>query len=209
MAKAKWDPNKVIASIHALEKHGEDLTCSHVKEIDSALVGAANSYFGNWGAALEAAGFDPVEIRRISQQRRKEKVRKWSENKVLEEIREVAKIEPDISFAYMKEKYSSLVAAASNYVGSWKNALEMLGFDYNEVQRKGREARIEREASWYRDMLVQRLEKMGVRDSATLRAQNPQFHKILMDHFKTWAQVMKHKNRDRNSGAHHGAGPTP
>jgi hypothetical protein len=197
MAKAKWDPQTVINRILALDKLGEDLTCTHVKEIDSALVGAANSYFGNWRAALEAAGLDYAEIRRISQQRRKEKVRKWSENKVLEEIREVAKNEPDISFAYMKEKYSSLVAAASNYVGSWKNALEMLGFDYAEVQRKGREARIERESLWYKDMLILKLDKLGVRDSATLKAQYPDFHKVLMTHFKSWAQVMKHKNQNK------------
>jgi hypothetical protein len=206
MAKAKWDAETVIKRILALEDLGEDLTCSHIKEIDSALVGASISYFGNWGSALEAAGLDYSEIRKISKLRRKEKVRKWSENKVLEEIREVAKTEPDISYAYMKEKHSSLVAAASNYVGSWKKALEEIGFDYSEVQRKGREARIERETMWYKDLLVERLEKLGVRDSATLKAQNPAFYKILMDHFKSWARVMKHKNRDKDSSSEDNSG---
>ena len=81
-------------------------------------------------------------------------------------------------------------------MGSWKKALEQLGFDYSEVQRKGREARIERETMWYKDLLVERLDKMRIRDAATLKAQHPEFHKILMDHFKSWAQVMKHKNRN-------------
>jgi hypothetical protein len=73
----------------------------------------------------------------------------------------------------------------------------MLGFDYAEVQRKGREARIERESLWYKDMLIQKLDRLGVRDSATLKAQYPDFHKVLMAHFKSWAQVMKHKNRNK------------
>lgn len=197
MAKAKWDPETVIKRILALDNLGEDLTCSHVKDIDSALVGAAISYFGNWGAALEAAGLDYAEIRKLSKERRKEKVRKWSEKKVIEEIRDVAATEDDISYAYMKEKYSSLVAAASNYVGSWKKALEMLGFDYAEVQRKGRLARIERETTWYKDIIVERLDKLGIRDAATLKAQQPEFHALLLKHFKSWAQVMKYKNRDK------------
>ena len=62
MAKAKWDADKVIKRILALDDLGQDLTCSNVKEIDSALVGAAISYFGNWGSALEAAGLDYAEI---------------------------------------------------------------------------------------------------------------------------------------------------
>lgn len=192
MAKPKWDEETIIKRILALENIGEDLTCSHVKGIDSALVGAAISYFGNWGVALEAAGLDYSEIRKISKERRSEKVRKWSVNKVLEEIREVAKVEEDISYAFMKEKYSSLVAAASNYVGSWKKSIEMLGFDYNEVLRKGRMARVNREKTWYRELLAERLEKTGITTSAALKEKNPKLHQMLMTHFKSWSRAMEH-----------------
>lgn len=191
MAKVKWDQDAIIRRIHALRDVGEDLTCTSVKSIDSALVGAAIAYFGNWGAALEAAGLDPLEIRRISRERRSDKVRKWSVNKVLEEIREVASTEEDLSYNYMKEKYSSLVAAATNYCGSWKNAIEQLGLDYNEVQRKGRAARGDREKAWYRDLLLARLRKLGVTDAKTLRRKDPRFYSLLIKHFKTWPRAMQ------------------
>ena len=192
MAKPKWDQETIIKRILALQDLGEDLTCSHVKDIDSALVGAAISYFGNWGAALEAAGLNYAEIRKISKSRRREKVSKWTVNKVLEEIRQIAEEEEDISYTYMKEKHSSLVAAASNYVGSWQKAVEMVGLDYDEVKKKGRKARVEREKAWYRELLIERLRGMKITDSAELRKQNPEFHKLIMSHFKSWSKAMEH-----------------
>lgn len=48
-SRTKWNKKEVIDRILVLQKLDEDLTYSHVKEIDSALVGAAISYFKNWG----------------------------------------------------------------------------------------------------------------------------------------------------------------
>jgi hypothetical protein len=190
-AKTKWDRQVIIKCILKLRDLGEDLTYTRVKEIDSALVGAAVSYFGNWSAALEAAGLDYAEIRSVSMKRRSEKVRKWSINKVLEEIREVEKNEDDLSNAFMKEKHSSLVAAANNYIGSWKKALEMCGFDYAEIQRKGRAKRHEREKSWYRSLLLERLGKMGTLDERVIKNRAPKLHKMVVQHFSTWNKAVK------------------
>lgn len=191
MAKSKWDEETIIKRILMLESLEEDLACSHVKQIDSALVGAAISYFGNWGAALRAAGLDYDEIRKVSKARRSEKVRKWSINKVIEEIREIAKEEDDLSYAYMKEKYSSLVAAAGNYVGSWKQTIEMCGFDYGEVLRTGRKKRIERERAWYRGLLLERLAKLKTVDENKVKELEPRFHRLLMDYFPNWRKVIR------------------
>jgi hypothetical protein len=189
--KTKWDRQVIIKCILKLRDLGEDLTYTRVKEIDSALVGAAVSYFGNWGAALEAAGLDYAEIRDISMKRRSDKVRKWSINKVLEEIREIEKNENDLSNAFMKEKHSSLVAAANNYIGSWKKALEMCGFDYVEIQKKGRAKRLEREKSWYCSLLLERLDKMGTLDERVIKSRSPKFHKMIIQHFSTWNKAVK------------------
>lgn len=204
MSKVRWDEETIIRRIHSLESVGEDLTCSHVKEIDSALVGAAISYFGNWGAALEAAGLDYAEIRISSKRRRAEKVRKWSVDKVLEEIAEVAKKEDDLSYALMKEKYSALVAAASNYVGSWKKALEMIGLDYSEILRKGRSRRISREKAWYRELLLERMAGMPA-DEAAVKRINPKFHELIVSQFSTWEKAMsglsKYRKKKKEASA--------
>ncbi len=198
MAKAKWDETTIIKRILMLSELDEDLSCSHIKEIDSALVGAAISYFGNWSAALDAAGLDHEQIRIKSIMKRSEKVRKWSINKVLEEIREVVKTEDDLSYAYMKEKHSSLVAAASNYIGSWKKALEMCGYDYAEVLRTGREKKLEREKSWYKNLLLERLDKIGSLDEKMIAKTHPRFHKMLISQFSSWNKVVRAvKSRDK------------
>ncbi|MFA6449552.1 MAG: hypothetical protein WCX65_08795 [bacterium] len=195
--KMKWDKKVIIERIRVLEKLDENLTYTHVKETDSALVGAAVKYFGNWGAALEAAGLDYAEIRALSKERRNEKVRKWSINKVIEEIREVAKVEEDLSNAYMKEKHSSLVAAASNYIGSWKKAVEMCGFDYAEIQKRGRRMRQEREKSWYRSLLLDRLDKLGTFNERDVRNAHPDFYKLILLYFSSWNKAVK-SLKDRN-----------
>jgi len=189
MAKPKWDEETIIRRILMIKGLDEDLTCAHVREIDSALVGAAISYFGSWGAALRAAGLDYDEVRRLSKKRRAEKVRRWSIDKVLGEIRELAAREDDLSYAFMKEKHSSLVAAAGNYIGSWKKALEMCGFDYGEVLRNGRAKRAEREKEWYRDLLLGRLEALGTLDEDAVAAAHPKFHKLLLDRFSNWRKI--------------------
>ncbi len=191
MAKTKWDRDKIVKRILTLQRLDEDLTCSHVKEIDSALVGAAISYFKNWGAALEASGLDYDEIRKLSKQRRNEKVKKWSTEKVLEDIRRVAETEDDISHAFMKEKHPTLVAAATNYIGSWKKAIELAGLDYDEIIIKGRRLRAERKNEWYRMLLVERLAKMNIADEKVLQERNPEFHKRIIKYFGDWRTALR------------------
>ncbi|MFC1474924.1 hypothetical protein ACFLQK_02655 [bacterium] len=204
MAKTKWDRETIIKRILALEDLDEDLTCSNVKEIDSALVGAAISYFGNWSEALKASGLDYEEIQKLSKQRRREKVRKWSEEKVLEDIRKVAETEEDLSCAYMKEKYSTLVAAASNYIGSWKKALEMLGFDYSEVLRIGRQKRKEREKAWHQTLLLERMDKLKTLDENLIKEKEAQFHAKVLECFSSWRKAVlelkKWRGEKENNG---------
>lgn len=204
MAKSKWSREKIIDRIHKLEELGVDLTCSQAKEIDSALVGAATAYFGSWKAAVEAAGYDYRRIRKISEKRRQEKVRKWTEKKVLEEITEIARVEKDLSNAFMKEKHPALVAAASNYFGSWKKALEELGFDYNQVLRTGREEKARRQKNWYRRLLLERLEKMNTLDEKIIAARQTEFHKALLHYFSDWRTVVRELKKMRENPGDNG-----
>lgn len=197
----KWDEDTIKKRILQLHEAGEELTNSRVKEIDSKLVGAAISFYGNWGDAVRAAGLDYDEIRRESRRQRSEKVRKWTSERVIDEIKAVAEKEGDISYAFMKEKHSALVAAACNYVGSWKQALELAGFNYNDVQKNGRKARDERQKAWYCELLLDRLEKLMPVDSAAVRDKNPKFHKQVLSRFKSWAKAMDElKKREEVKG---------
>ncbi len=199
MAKARWSKEKIIDRILKLYELDVDMTCATVKKTDSALVGAATRYFGSWGAAIKAAGLDYSNIRRISETRRKEKVRVWTEGKVLQDIQAVAEKEKDLSNAFMKEKYPALVAAASNYFGSWKKALEKLGYDYNEVICIGREEKAKRRKNWYRHLLLERLKKMDTLDEREIKKKAPDFHKMLLKYFSNWRNVVKELKKLRKN----------
>ena len=189
MARSKWSKEIILEKIRAHHERGENLTCSNMKKKDSKLVGAAVSYFGNWGAAIRKAGLNYDEVRKRSKNDRAEHYRKWTREKVLEKIRQVAEIENDISYVYVKEKYSSLVAAANNYFGSWKKAIEILGYNYSEVQRDGRANRQERDKVWRRRLLLERFRQLPVRDEKLLREMYPVFHRVLIENFGSWGKV--------------------
>lgn len=53
-----WGPKIVIREIRALEKTGVKLSLKVTQQSRADLVGAAIRYFGTWGLAVEAAGFD-------------------------------------------------------------------------------------------------------------------------------------------------------
>ena len=190
MAKAKWSEEAIIRQILRLKDLGVDLTHSNVRQVDRKLAGAAVSIFGNWGEAVKAAGLDYSEVLKLSRKKRSENVRKWSVERVVEKIREVAAVEKDISYVYMKDKQPALVAAACNYIGSWKKALEMAGFDYDEVQKQGRDSQRDRERVWYCGLLIEKLDRLGITESARIREEQPKFHKLLMQYYKSWAKVL-------------------
>jgi hypothetical protein len=201
MARVKWTKEKIVKRILSLHKLGEDLSNSNAKRIDGALVGAATSYFGNWSAAIEAAGLDSAEVKKTSQRRRNEKIKKWTSEKIIEEIRRKADTENDLSYAYIKEKHPALVAAAGKYVGSWKKAIESAGFDYKEVQEKGKLHRQELNKTWHGDLLLERLDKFGESpDEREVMRKSPDFHRLLTKHFGSWRSAisaLKKRRKER------------
>lgn len=59
----KWTPEEVVSQIQGMEKSGESLTSKGMQTRHQSLLCAARRRFGTWDAALEAAGYEPEEIR--------------------------------------------------------------------------------------------------------------------------------------------------
>ena len=55
-----WTPEQVIERIQALSEKAPTCLITPVR-IQPALYGAAQTHFGSWPAALDAAGVDPLE----------------------------------------------------------------------------------------------------------------------------------------------------
>lgn len=120
--KIGFTKEEVIAAIRILYSRFFSIRHEHVKYNGyRALVESATYLFRSWKNAVEAAGFDYEEVvgHKI-----------WNRQKMIEEIHrlnsEGASLNP--TFIYLHRK--DLFASAIPYFGSWSQALDAAGIDY-------------------------------------------------------------------------------
>lgn len=90
--RQKWDDARVIAEIEELDRSGESLAYS---KVSNALCKAATRRFGSWNEALEAAGFDPKQIRLVREA--------YTEGELIDTLRDLAITKPNLRFADLWE----------------------------------------------------------------------------------------------------------
>lgn len=100
-----WTPEQVIERIQALSKCGADLSDNTCSAYSPPLYGAAQTHFGSWPAALEAAGVNPLEARRTLT---------WSQGKLLSAIAQ-------------GRKDAAVRSSAKKKFGSWEAACAAAG----------------------------------------------------------------------------------
>ena len=118
----KWTSDLVLAEIRAWQAKQEPLYANHVRLHYQELLAASIRYFGSWAKAVETAGIPYEKVR---------KYRKWSQDLIVQEIRELHARGIDLSFRAMAlSQHNAMVYAAirPKYFGSWKAALEAAGF---------------------------------------------------------------------------------
>jgi len=154
MSKRRWSPDLIASEISRLHSAGIDITQGRMEAIDSRLTSAAIRYFGSWRAAVQAAGIDYEQVAAIGKARRAEKVTKWTQERILAEIRRLHQEGEDLSPAVIRRKYLSLYATArrKEHFGSWAEAVTAAGVDYASVKQVAQRNRRER-AGWKRRLL--------------------------------------------------------
>jgi hypothetical protein len=127
----KWGKDKVMAQIKEIDRKKEPLTVKYVSKNHTALYSAALRYFGHWMDAVNAAGIDYNTIRRQSRQEAIAKITKWDKNRILREIKSIPK--EKLWFVY--KTHQALHSAARREYGTWRNAVEAAGYDYDEINQ--------------------------------------------------------------------------
>lgn len=124
--KQKWSNEKIIQAIQELHMQDIDLSAGNVLRNHGSLFTAACSgrYFSSWQNAVTAAGVDYDKILGAGRNRRREKLTKWSKERVLEELHG---FEPEELLTTYRDRLT-LYSAARREFGSWKLALEAAGY---------------------------------------------------------------------------------
>ena len=140
-----WTKVKIIAAIRQLHMQGADLSPTAVQIEHSALFSSARSasHFGSWRAAVEAAGFDYDDCKRVKQ--------RWTRDEIIKRICELHAQGEDLLDPEFKTRYRSLylAACAHRYFGSWRRAVEGAGLDHERM----RESRV-----WTRNRILRTIQ---------------------------------------------------
>lgn len=124
-----WNCQSVVEEIQAWHQSGKELYSHYMRQNYQELLAAGIRYFGNWKAAVEAAGISYDSVR---------KYRNWSKDRIISTIQSLQKQGVDLSFrSMMLSKYAPMVYAAirPNHFGSWKEALAAAGLAPEEIYR--------------------------------------------------------------------------
>jgi hypothetical protein len=115
--------------IVSMYESGENLNYSNIANTNITLLRAATRYFGTWEAAVNFAGLDYSQIRRY---------KSWTRERIVERIKELHTQGVDLSWRNVSLNVDPQLAAAAtkkSHFGSWREALEAAGLDYDSIRR--------------------------------------------------------------------------
>ncbi len=119
-----WSRKRVIDEIKALHRAGQHMSCSAM--IDAGrndLVVAANRYAGSWARARKLAG---IHFKR----RQPRAAQAWDTTGVIDAINERHALDQTLASSKVPR---ALISAANRIFGSWRDAIEAAGLDYDEI----------------------------------------------------------------------------
>jgi len=130
--------------ILSMYESGEDLSYSGVTVTNNSLLRSGIRYFGSWEAAVTFAGLDYNQFR---------KYRAWTRKRIIARIQELREQGVDLSWGNVCVVEPLLAAAATKktYFGSWREAIEAAGLDYDSIRRY---------RVWDRRMILERVTEM-------------------------------------------------
>jgi DNA-binding Xre family transcriptional regulator len=181
--RKRWNPELVIEAIKRRAMSGQSLGYSATVADDESLTGAARRYFGSWDAAVTAAGYD---INEYKYKLRDERVERWDREKVLREVREYAQSGGNLSAGYVRSHKSKLYSAAVTYCGSWRQALEANGINYDEVKLRD---------EWSPDRVIETIQKAHKEGAdlsdQTINALRHDLYGAAYTHFGSWRAAVE------------------
>ena len=179
-----WTREKLIAEIQKLQGEGVDLSPTSIQRTHSALFSSARSgsHFGSWRAAVEEAGFEYSDFKRVKQ--------RWTREEILLRIREMHAQGHDLLDPRFKTRNRSLylAACAHRYFGSWRRAVEAAGLDHEQM----RESRV-----WTQARILRTIQELAAQGKplgwAYIEEHEPGIYRAARrkENFGSWASALQ------------------
>lgn len=175
----KWSKESIAMDILSMYESGENLNYSSMAANNLSLLRAATRYFGTWEAAVNFSGLDYELIRRY---------KSWTRERILARIRELHAQDVDLSWRNVCLNVDPQLAAAAtkkSHFGSWREALESAGLDYDAIRRY---------REWDDDRVINMVKELHV-DGTRLNAKNIETEDITLitaarRRFDSWHQAL-------------------
>lgn len=194
-----WTKERLVEEIQRLHAQQVDLSPTAIQATHSALFSSARSrsHFGSWRAAIEAAGLDYDDLKRVKQ--------RWNREAILARIREMHAQGHDLLDPKFKVRNRSLylAACAHRYFGSWRRAVSAAGLDHEEM----REGRV-----WTRTRILRTIRELSVEGKplgwAYIEEHEPGIYRAARrkENFGSWAGALQAAGIDHTPLRGRGAG---
>ena len=127
-----WDKASVKSELRKRYESGADMSYGPVKRENPPLMAACENHFGTYYKSLEAAELPIEKIRLLLPKGH------WTPNRITDEIRAMVLKGEELNDRHVNLRHGPLYGAAGRRFGSWQQAIEAAGIDYEAVrsQRK-------------------------------------------------------------------------
>lgn len=180
--RRSWNQQAVIDVIVERHRLGLTLYPQRLQDEFPSLLAAGRRYFGSWPKALQAAKIPA--LRRLPSPRHRRGF--WTEERLVSSIRAHAAQGHPLYAHAMQQMDNRLVSAATYHFGSWARALQVAGFDAEDIRanrRRSPEAIIEE---------ISELRRRGedLRDSQ-VRRQHRSLYWAARKYFGSWQEALQ------------------
>lgn len=196
MSKQLWTPTETLNRIRELKEAGHDLAYGNALQVAPRVVAAARRYFGSWGHALEQIGVDYAAVVELGRQRASDKRSKWSKERIIQRIREMAAKNEPLNTAVVSLKHTDIYSAAcsSRYFGGWSKALEAAGVSAKQDGPYRPIGLTLTLAKWRNELLLERIGQLsrpdGSIDEQIVRTLAPALHDASIRRFGSWGKTL-------------------
>ncbi|HEV8606132.1 MAG TPA: hypothetical protein VGQ99_12235 [Tepidisphaeraceae bacterium] len=169
----RWDRETVLGKLRALAEEGVDMSYMALKASHPRLLEGAKRVFGRYPDARVAAGVGPAPLTR------------WDREKIVKELEKLHSDGENLAVSHMSRNHPALLDAATHHFGSFAEAVQAAGLNYDEI-------RLAR--AWTRETIAKELAALDEKDvdlrSGALRAGHANLHQAAYKHFGSYALAL-------------------